>query len=73
MNTTFILFFFVGWSDSAMVVGKLPVPGRHNLYCSRARAYFACSKCGFGLLGQIYSRLPFLFFLPLSGNGPDID
>ena len=48
------------------------VPGRRNLDCSRARAYFACSKCGFGLLGQIYYRLSFLFFLPLSGRRTDV-
>ena len=33
-----------------MVLGKLPVPGRPpNLDYSRARAYFACSGCGWGL------------------------
>ena len=34
-----------------MVLGKLPVPGRHtNLDQSRARAYCACSGCGWGCL-----------------------
>ena len=33
-----------GWSGGAMVLGKLPVPGRPtNLDHSRARAYCACS------------------------------
>ena len=38
-----------GWLDCAMVLGKLPVPGRpSNLANSRARAYCACSECGWG-------------------------
>ena len=37
----------VGVSGGAMVLGKLPVPGRPaNLDYSRARAYCACSRCG---------------------------
>ena len=38
---------------------------------SRARAYCACSRCGWGLFGLFYSPLSFLssFFLSL-GDGP---
>ena len=44
-----------------MVLGKLPVPGRPtNLDDSRARAYCACSRCGFGLVWTFYSQLSFL-------------
>ena len=57
-----------GWSGGAMVLGKLPVPGRPiNLDLSRARAYYICSWCGlFGLffLSSIIS---------LSGRRPDLD
>ena len=55
-----------------MVLGKLPVPGRPaNLDYSRARAYCACSGCGLGLFGHIFSRLSFLFSFSLSlGDGP---
>ena len=57
-----------------MVLGKLLVPGRPiNLDKSRARAYCACSWCGWGLFGHFFSGLSFLFFLPLSGRWPDID
>ena len=36
-------------SGGAKVLGKLPVPGRPtNLVYSRARAYCACSECGWG-------------------------
>ena len=62
----------LGWSGGAMVLGKLPVPGRPaNLDYSRARAYCACSGCGWGLFGHFFSRLSFLFSFSLSlGDGP---
>ena len=56
-----------------MVLGKLPMPGRPtNLDYSRARAYYACSGCGWGLFRHFFSRLSFLFFsFSLSlGDGP---
>ena len=61
-----------GWSGGAMVLGKLPVPGRPTtLDNSRARAYCACSRCGWGLFGPFFSRLSFLFSYSLSlGDGP---
>ena len=53
----------------AIVLGKLPVPGHlTNLDDSRARAYCACSGCGWGWFGHFS-----LFFLPLSGRWPDKD
>ena len=61
-----------GRSGGAMVLGKLPMPGRPtNLDFSRARAYCACSGCGWGLFGHFFSRLSFLFSFSLSpGDGP---
>ena len=39
-----------------MVLGKLPVPGRPtNFDYSRARAYYACFRCGQGLFGLFFS------------------
>ena len=57
------------------MLGKLPVPGRPtDLDYSRARAYCACSRCGWGLFGHFFlSSITSLFFLPLSGRRPDID
>ena len=43
------------------------------LDCSRARAYCACSRCGWGRLDIFLSSITSLFFLPLSGRRPDID
>ena len=59
-----------GWLGGAMVLGKLPVPGRPTyLAYSRARAYCACGGCGWGCL-DIFS-LSFLFSFSLSlGDGP---
>ena len=61
-----------GWSGGAKVLGKLSVPGRPTyLDDSRARAYFACSRCGWGVFGHFFSHLSFLFSFSLSlGDGP---
>ena len=55
-----------------MVLGKLPVQGRRtSLDKSRARAYCACSRCGWGLFGHFFSRLSFLSSFSLSlGDAP---
>ena len=59
----------VGWRE---VLGKLPVPGRPtDLDYSRARAYCACGRCGWGLFGHFFSHLSLLFSFSLSlGDGP---
>ena len=45
----------------------------YNLDYRRARAYCACSRCGWGLFGNFYSHLSFSrLFLPLFGRRPDI-
>ena len=55
-----------------MVLGKHPVLGLPiNFDHSRARAYCACSGCGWGLFGLFFSPLSFLFSFSLSlGDGP---
>ena len=64
-----------GWSGGAMVLRKLPVPGRPtNLDHRRARAYCACSRCGWGIVWTfLFSSVLSLLFLPLFGRRPDID
>ena len=57
-----------------MVLAKLPVPGRPtNLDDSRARAYCACSRCGWKLFGHFSLLYLFTSFLALCGRRPDID
>ena len=60
-----------GIGVGAMMLGKLPVPGRPtNLDHSMARAYCACSSCGWGWL-DIFSLLSFLSSFSLFlGDGP---
>ena len=55
-----------------MVLGELPVPGRPTkMDDSRARAYCACSRCGWGCLDIFNSQLSFLSSLSIFlGNGP---
>ena len=67
-----IPIYLGGWSGGAKVLGKLPVPGRptYSDY-SRARAYCACNRCGWGLFGHFFSQLSLLFSFSLSlGDGP---
>ena len=55
------------------MLGKLSVPGRPTtLNDSRARAYCACNRCGWGVcLDFFFSHLSFLFSFSLSlGDGP---
>ena len=48
-----------------MVLGKLLAPGRPTtLDNSRARAYCAYSRCGWGLFGHFFSRSHFSFLSP---------
>ena len=55
-----------------MVLGKLQVPGRSaTLDNSRTRAYFTCSRCGWGLCGHFFvSSVISLFFSLSLGGGP---
>ena len=59
-----------------MVLGKLPVPGRPTVwFYSKARAYCACSRCGWGggcldIFTLIY---PFSPVSHLFGRRRDID
>ena len=63
-----------GLSGGAKVLDKLLVPMHPtNLDKSRARAYCACSWCGWGLFGHFFSRLSLLISFSLSGRWPDID
>ena len=49
------------------MLGKLSVPGRPaNLDFSRARAYCACSRCGWGLFGHFFYHLSLLVSFSLS-------
>ena len=61
----------VGWSGGAKVLGKLPVPGSPTEFdYSKARAYCACGRCGWGFFGHFFSHVSLLFSFSLSlGDG----
>ena len=64
-SDSFIFIFTGGWSGGAKVLGKLPVPGRlTNLDYNRARAYCACSRCGWGCLDIFILICPFSSLSP---------
>ena len=62
---------FGGWSGGAMVLGKLPVPGRPTIWITvgQGPTALAVGAGGTFLLSSILS----LLFLPLFGRRPDID
>ena len=57
-----------------MVLGKLPVPGRHTVLITVGQGPTALAVgAGGGCLDIFFSHLSFLFFLPLFGRWPDVD
>ena len=55
-----------------MVLDKISALGYpSDIDNSGERAYCACSRCGWGCLDNVFSRLSFL--PPLSGRRPNID
>ena len=66
------LFPFQGWSGGAMVLGKLPVPGRPTVWITVGQGPSALAVgAGGGLFGHFYSYLSFLSSFSLSlGDGP---
>ena len=57
-----------------MVLGKLPVPGRHTILITVGQGPIALAVgAGGGGLDIFTLHLSFLFFLPLFGRRPDVD
>ena len=57
-----------------MVLGKLPVPGRHTIWITVGQRPTALAVgAGGELFGHFYSHLPFLLFLPLFWRRLNID
>ena len=61
----------LGWLGGAMVVGKVPVPGRPTIWMIVGQGPIALALgAGGGLFGHFYSPLSFLssFFLSLGDS-----
>ena len=61
-----------GSSGGAMVLGKLPVPGRPTNFIRVGPSVLAVGASG-GCLDIFSLVYHFSFFLPVSGRRPDID
>ena len=59
--------------DGAMVLGKLPVPGRPTIWIIVGQGPTELAVGAGGGCLDIFSRLSFLFSYSLSGRWPDID
>ena len=72
VNLTTLFLGRLGWSGGAMVLGKLPVPGRPTIWITVGQGPTALAVgAGGGLFGHFYSHLSFLSSLFLSlGDGP---
>ena len=64
-----------GWSGGAMVLGKLPVPGRPTIWITVGQGPTALTVGAGGemLWAFLFSSILSLLFLPLFGRRPDID
>ena len=64
----------IGWSGGTMVLGKLLVPERptNSILVGQGPTVLAVGAGG-GCFDNCFSRLSFLFHLPLFGRRPDID
>ena len=63
-----------GWSGGAMVLGKLPVPGRPTIWMIVRQGPIALAVgAGGGCLDIFTRHYPFSYLLPLSGGRSDID
>ena len=64
----------LGWSDGAMVLGKLPVPGRPTNRITVGQGPTALAVGVEGVVWTFFlSSILSLLFLPLFGRRPDID
>ena len=73
-------YYSRGWSGSAMVLGKLPVPGRPAVRMVVGQGPFGLAVGasgggggGGGCLDFLLSYILSLLFFPLSGRRPNID
>ena len=63
-----------GWSGIAMVLGKLPVPGRPTIWITVGPGPTVLAVgAGAGCLAFLLSSILSFLFLPLFGRRPDIE
>ena len=63
-----------GWSDGAVVLGKLPVPGRPTIWITVGQGPTVLAVGAGGVVWTfLHSTILSCLFLPLFGRRPDID
>ena len=63
-----------GWSGGAMVLGKLPMPGRPTIWFTVGQGPTALVVGAGGVVWTfLLSSILSLLFLPLFGRRPDVD
>ena len=66
--------FGKGWSGGAMVLGKLPLPGRPTILITVGQGPTALAVGAGGVVWTfLLSSILSVLFLPLFGRQPDID
>ena len=66
-----LLVFWRGWSGGAMVLGKLPVPGRPTIWMIVGQGPIALAVGAGGSCLRTFSLLyPFSLLSPSLGDGP---
>ena len=74
VQTIIRLLIQLRWSSGAMVLGKLPVPGRPTILITVGQGPNALAVgAGVGCLDILLSSILSFLFLPLFGRRPDID
>ena len=63
----------MGWSGGAMVLGKLPVPGRPTIWMIVGQGPIVLAVGAGGGCLDIFTLLYSFLYLPLFGRRPDID
>ena len=69
-----VFYEFQGWPGGAMVLSKLPVPGRPTIWMTVGQGPIMLAiGAGGGCLDILLSSILSLLFLPFSGGRPDFD
>ena len=69
-----VFYEFQGWSGGAMVLSKLPVPGRPIIWMTVGQGPIMLAiGAGGGCLDILLSSILSLLFLPFCGRRPDFD
>ena len=73
VSSLFYFSYYLGWSGGAIVLGKLPVPGRPTSWMIVGQGPIVLAVGAGGSLDILLFPIFSFLFLPLFGRRPDID